>query len=222
MANKDMGELYETRFGFKERKKSFVFLAVLLTVALALIILCLYFFTAFTGVVVKGNSMKNTLFDGDKLFVKKIDGDEANYGDIIVVDIGKYLTSEEKEEIQDGLIIKRLIAKEGDRVMCRAGVVSVWYKGASSWTALDEEYAYYGVDDFYKDDYEFEEYEVGEGEIFFLGDNRSSKKSSSDSRYKEGCSHIDGLYKQTDIIGLVTEWSLDNRALAELLIKGKN
>ncbi len=211
------GELYESRFSFKARKATFITLIVFLTILL-LATPFIILFTTHTGVKIKGGSMKNTLRDGDKLFVKMIDVGEADYGDIIVVDIGKYLNEEEKQEIQDGWIIKRLIAKEGDRVFCQAGVVKVWYAGDSGYTTLEEDYAYYGIDDYYKEFYEFEEYVVGKGEIFFLGDNRSALKSSIDSRYREGCSHIDGLYKEEDIVGVVTDWALNNRWLANIFV----
>lgn len=217
------GELYESRFAFKERRASFILLSVFLAVILILGSLIGVLFITHMGVVVSGGSMKHSLEDGDRLFVKRARFCEADYGDIIVVDIGKYLTGEDGENIEDGLIIKRLIAKEGDRVFCQAGVVKVWYAGDDGWTTLEEDYAYYGIEDFNKEFYEFEEYVVGEGEIFFLGDNRSSEKSSIDSRYKQdGCSHINGLYKKEDIVGVVTKWSWDNRWLAELLIIGKN
>ena len=60
------------------------------------------------------------------------------------------------------------------------------------------------------------EYEVGEGEIFFLGDNT---RNSIDSRYKQGASHLDGLYKKTDIYGIVPQWSIDHRAFLEIWTK---
>lgn len=218
------GELYESRFAFKARKAVFTTLVVLLVLILLIGTPLVVLFTTHTGVIVKGNSMKNTLQDGDKLFVKQVDISEVDYGDIIVVDISSYLqTDEEKEQVKDGWIIKRLIAKEGDRVFCQAGVVKVWYAGDSGWTTLEEDYAYYGIEDYYKEFYEFEEYQVGAGEIFFLGDNRSSLKSSIDSRYKEDCSHNKtGLYKQENIVGVVTDWSLNNRWLANILINENN
>ena len=212
------GELYESRFSFKTRKFAFITLSVFLVIILCIGVPMILLFSTHIGVEVKGNSMKHTLRDGDKFFVKKVDIGEAQYGDIIVVDIGGYLTQDEKTEIKDGLIIKRLIAKAGDRVFCRAGIVKVWYAGDSGWTTLEEDYAYYGIDDYFKEFYEFEEYQVGAGEIFFLGDNRSSLKSSLDSRYKEGCSHINGLYKEKDIVGVVTDWAMNNRWLANLFI----
>ena len=64
---------------------------------------------------------------------------------------------------------------------------------------------------------DFEEYEVGEGEIFFLGDNR---QNSLDSRYKEeyGGSHLsNGLYKAEDIYGVVPDWAIAYKTPLEWL-----
>ena len=67
---------------------------------------------------------------------------------------------------------------------------------------------------------------MGEGEIFFLGDNRNI---SMDSRYKEDMSHLDRLYKETDIYGIVPQWAIDKQEdlekiffWRELLAKEKN
>ena len=158
------------RLGEKTDKSTFVY-ACILFFAFLLIFSTLWFFTAFKGIIVSGSSMRQTLSNGDKLFARLIEEGEAEYGDIIVVDVSKY---PQCADVESGLIIKRLIAKEGDRVSCRNGVVRVWYAGDDGWTVLEEDYAYYGKNDAYKDAYDFEEYAVGEGEVFFLGDNRSS------------------------------------------------
>ena len=106
-------------------------------------------------------------------------------------------------------IIKRLIAIEGDKVQCIDGQVSIMYAGTEQYVPLDEPYAYYEKD---KTFYDFEPYEVGEGEIFFLGDNRYNSK---DSRYKqEGCSHLtDRLYKRADIVGVVPQWAIEDKEI---------
>lgn len=205
--------LYETRFGFKERGTTFAFLLALLIFCVTVFGSMLFLITGYLGVVVDGSSMKKTLINGDKLFARRVKGEEANYGDIIIVDVSKY---PECAGTAGGRIVKRLIAKEGDKVKCIDGNVSVWYAGGTGWEYLKEDYAYYGN---YKQKYDFEEYEVGVGEIFFLGDNRSSPKSSTDSRYKEGKSKLTHLYKEEDIIGVVCEWSINHKWIGELLLK---
>ena len=65
-------------------------------------------------------------------------------------------------------------------------------------------------------DYDFHEYTGGEGEIFFLGDNRLN---SVDSRYQEwGGSHLNvALYKATDVQGVVSQWAVDNKEFLDIL-----
>ena len=159
--------------------------------------------------------MRNTLYDGEKLLMRYADKNcEIKRGDIIVVYIGGYDFS--KTEIQGDYIIKRLIAIEGDKVKCTDGQIEIMYAGTSEWKKLSEPYAYYGVGDYYKTEYDFDfVYEVGKGEIFFLGDNRSSKGSSVDSRYKtDKGSHLkDSLYKKTDIYGVVPDWAMRHQEI---------
>ena len=112
-----------------------------------------------------------------------------------------------------------MIAKENDKVKCENGQIYICYDGTSNWVRLEESYAYYGKGDLYKSYYDFTTYTVGEGEVFFLGDNRSSAGSSVDSRYAEGKSHLkDSLYKETDIVGYVPKWSLNNKWLGNVFL----
>ena len=166
---------------------------------------------SFGGVQVDGASMQQTLQDGQNLLMEYVrDGKGLERGDVIVVEVGKYA---EFENTSVEYVIKRLIAVEGDKVKCTDGQVSICYAGTTEYVPLVEDYAYYGgrvgMD---KTDYDFAEYEVGEGEIFFLGDNRLN---SCDSRYQEyGGSHLkDKLYKATDVYGVVPEWALEHQEI---------
>lgn len=200
--NKDLrnSELYEACYGDKERRSNIRFYAVILCLFALLLGFRVYWTNTFGGVEVDGSSMYKTLSDGEKLLMKKVDAGEADYGDVIVVYVGDY------PEFSDGTeyLIKRLIAKSGDRVRCTDGKLEIQYSGATEWTALDEPYAYYTD----RADYDFKEYAVGEGEIFFLGDNRNI---SQDSRYLDGGSRLKGLYKEQDIIGIVPNWAIKHR-----------
>ena len=131
---------------------------------------------------------------------------ELERGDIIVVYVGNY---PECKSITGGELIKRLIATEGDKVKCKDGQISIMYSGTNEYVLLNESYAYYGgMPGQDATDYDFSEYVVGEGEIFFLGDNRLN---SVDSRYKESSgSHLIGrLYETTDVYGVVPTWAME-------------
>lgn len=185
----------------------YIFLAVLLALFLGFRV---WWTNNYGGVQVDGESMRETLQDGDKLLMHYIEnGEGLERGDVIVVYVGDY---EECKSIDGGYLIKRLIAVEGDKVKCTDGRLEICYAGTEEYVLLDEPYASYI--DRSKEDYDFEEYTVGEGEIFFLGDNRHN---SCDSRYRErGGSHLDGkLYKATDVFGVVPDWAIQYGDLLE-------
>ena len=219
MKNKSLqkGELYENRFGFSERNSNFFFLLALLVIVCSFFLARNHFANNYGGIIVSGSSMERTLQSGDKLFMRYSDEEtQADYGDVIVVYVGDY---EECSGVEGGYLIKRLIAKANDKVKCENGQIYIWYDGATGWARLEEEYAYYGKGDSYKGYYDFAEYTVGVDEVFFLGDNRSSAGSSVDSRYAEGKSHLkDSLYKETDIVGYVPNWSLNNKWLGAIFL----
>ncbi len=196
-------ELYESRFGFREANSSFRFYVVLLAILLFFIGFRIYFENTFGGVVVDGPSMRNTLQSGDELLMQYLkEGERASRGDVIVVDVRKYRPGEKTQ-----FLIKRLIATEGDKVYCSNGQVYIQYDGETEFVALDEPYARYTD----ANAYDFETYTVGEGEIFFLGDNRNY---SCDSRYRDypsGSSLSDSLYKEEDIYGVVPAWAIENK-----------
>ncbi|MBQ7924113.1 MAG: signal peptidase I [Clostridia bacterium] len=201
-------ELYEERFGFKERNSAFRYYIVLLALFLLIFGVRIYFTTAFGGVVVDGASMKQTLQDGQRLLMRPTDErHEADYGDVIVVYVGDY--PEFQGASQPDYLIKRLIAKEGDKVYCVAGQVYVQYGGEGEFIPLDEPYAYYAYG---KANYHFQEYEVGEGEVFFLGDNR---QNSMDSRYPTYSKLKNRLYKEEDICGVVPDWAIKYDGILE-------
>ena len=202
-------DLYEEKFEVKTRKSNYRFFTLLLAFATLILMLNTVWTSLFGGVTVSGDSMKMTLFNGEEYLMKYYrEGDELERGDVIVVDVRDY-----PECRGVNFLIKRLIAVEGDKVKCTDGQISICYAGTTEYVPLVEDYAYYGgrvgMD---KTDYDFAEYEVGEGEIFFLGDNRLN---SCDSRYQEyGGSHLkDKLYKATDVYGVVPEWALEHQEI---------
>lgn len=200
------GELYESRFHYKENRSNAVFLFVIALILCAFMSFTYWWRTHFGGVQVDGASMNMTLYDGEMLLMDYYrEGDRLDRGDVIVVDVREYPECGDTD-----FLIKRLIAVEGDKLYCENGQIYICYAGEQSYAPLQEDYAYYMNGD--KHSYDFAEYTVGEGEVFFLGDNRNN---SLDSRYQEGKSHLDRLYKQSDIYGVVPDWAIRYQTILE-------
>lgn len=198
------------RYEYPQRKKRtpWGFYAFILLFLCAILFFRWYWTNNFGGVTVSGHSMDKTLYNGEQLLMQYTDGSDAERGDIIVVYVGDYKEfSETNEANKTEYLIKRLIAIEGDSVRCTDGKIEIKYAGTVEWTPLDEPYAYY--QDMLA--YDFNEYVVGAGEVFFLGDNRNN---SQDSRYMEvGGSRLNGLYKQSDIVGIVPDWAVKHQKI---------
>ena len=137
--------------------------------------------STYSLVSVDGGSMNNTLVDGDVLFVKE--NAQVERGDIIVIN-----------HPENGMVIKRVIAMAGDVIKCEDFLVYLKKSGEDEFVALDEPYVSSSTPDFY-------EQTIGENEIFVMGDNRAP---SIDSK-------IYGPIKADYVVGVVTEWSINNR-----------
>ena len=206
----------ETEEAEKEKspkKKSGSLLYTIIAVLSVLILgVRIWWVNSFGIVQVDGNSMLQTLEDGDQLLMQFVhDGRGLKRGDVIVVNTGGYTEVKDEAGNQINFLIKRLIAVEGDKVRCTDGEIEICYAGTENYVPLFEPYAYY---DGSKATYDFE-YVVGEGEIFFLGDNRLH---SLDSRYNENGSHLSHLYKATDVYGIVPQWAMDNQEIIQKLL----
>lgn len=162
-------------------------LFVLLVLLLALLIFSFWFSRRYMVVQVMGSSMEHTLSDGDVLYAD-IAASPAR-GDVVIIDVRNH-RAEFGEEAD--FIIKRLIALEGDSVLCENHIVYVKRAGTQEYLPLDEPYTGEYVTG------DFGEVQVGAGEIFFMGDHRTN---SADSR-SVGC------LKQTDITGVVPAWAV--------------
>lgn len=204
-------ELYEAHYRFGERRSNARFFALVCCCLLFFCGLRIYWTSNFGGVQIDGASMNKTLLHGQQLLMKYSDGGkDAKRGDVIVVYVGEYA---ECSSITSGYLIKRLIAVEGDTVKCEDGQVYIQYAGEEDYQPINEPYAHYRSQ-YDKKGYDFGPYKVGEGEIFFLGDNRNN---SIDSRYGiHNGSHLPNrLYKTEDIFGIVPDWAIENQKILE-------
>ncbi len=124
--------------------------------------------------IVKESSMEPTLYENNYLIINKLsyfNKDHPEYGDIIVFksDLDKTDGSGKK------LLIKRVIGVEGDVMTIRDGNV---YRNGEK---LDEPYVH-GQNTMADEGMDITDLEVGEDELFCMGDNR---EVSLDSRSPE-------------------------------------
>lgn len=179
-----------------KKKKRVSLINVILIILIVILILRLIFNFFFSGIYIVGDSMLSTIIGaesadlpgGDYLYINKYS--EPDYGDIVVVDSG------EKDEYgKTKVIIKRVIALDGDSVYLQNGKLYLKKYGEEDFSLIVEDYV--DVERNLNLSYNTtSEYHV-EG-MFLLGDNRDGSK---DSR-SYGCFSYDNLY------GVVTEWSL--------------
>jgi len=180
---------------YKKDAKFYIVLIVMTTLMLFVNVL---FSTVYMSVRVSGDSMKNTLINGDMLYANTMKKD-VKRGDIVIIDgIGK-----------DYIIIKRVIAVGGEKVAIRNGKVFI------NDEPLGEDYLDDGVitDLRYAQDEEGNENTMkkllpkglilGEDEIFYLGDNR---EVSADARANGPC-------KRENVIGVVENWSVNVKGI---------
>lgn len=200
--NKVNDSLIEVKTKNKKADKIFALvLCIVLLLTTALIFVNKF---VFLNVYVDGQSMYPTLNSGDVLFAVK--GNNVVEGDIIVVDGVKKNGNGGYD-----LLIKRVIAigkKDKTTIVeIKNGKV---YVGDSdeNLKELKESYLLDGTitNPIPNGDEVKTRWELGEGEIFYLGDNR---EHSSDSRYA-----VYDMCDKDKVIAVVPEWSLSMRWLS--------
>ncbi len=157
--------------------------AVIAAILVVLLFVGAWFRGNYTAYEIVGNSMQNTLDEGDWVYGRR--GVKAERGDIVILDVSA------RPQFAADTIIKRLIAVEGDSVKCENGKIYLRTAGGENFEQLTEPYAV----GFCKD---FPVCEVGKGEIFVLGDNRAPSHDSSE----------EGALRAKEIVAVVPPWSV--------------
>lgn len=163
--------------------------------------------TVYIRVMVDGASMQPTLYGGravdeyDIVFANVLR--EPSYGDILVIS---------GEKANGDWLIKRAIAFGGDTVKIEGGYVFIKKAGETEFTKLENEpyLANNGIT--FWNDVRASGWEIEEGQIFYLGDNRTN---SSDSR-------VYGTCDRSQIVGVVSDFAVKmkgvNKFFEKLLI----
>lgn len=155
--------------------KGFVFdwLEVLVH-AIIVVIICFSFL--FRVATIDGESMENTLFEGEKVIISNLFY-EPKAGDIVVISRNKE-NSVFTIDSSNTPIIKRIIALEGQTVDIDFDEGIVYVDGI----ALDEPYTKTPTNEKYEVDFPVT---VDEGCVFVLGDNRNESLDSRSSQIGE-------------------------------------
>lgn len=147
-------------------------------IASALIIVVVLFGFVFRVAVISGDSMKNTLLNGDVVVITNLNY-EPKQGDIVVVSRNADNKPENQRDEGNGPIIKRVIATEFQTVNIdfEKGIVYV------DNMPLDEPY----ISSLTLNEYDVKfPVTVPEGHIFVLGDNRRVSLDSRSGRIGNG------------------------------------
>lgn len=163
------------------------------TILVSIFVVLLLFTFVLKVATVEGDSMKQTLFDGDRLIVSSINY-TPKQGDVVIINAWNAYIFDKNNEVKQGVglgkrIVKRIIATAGQEVNIdfETGAVSVdgqvlTETYINSPTTRDEGAFAYPIT-------------IPEGYAFVLGDNRGVSK---DSRHPSV-----GLIPEKDIVGKV-------------------
>ncbi len=136
--------------------------------SIAVPLLCLILIFTFIGraVRVDGSSMDPTLADGELLLIWSL-GYNPSQGDIVIASIPSC-------DLLEGAIVKRVIATEGQSVVVDYNNNTVTVDGVR----LEEDYILEDMDQIYTATSSVMAYQVPEGHVFLMGDNRNHSTDS--------------------------------------------
>ncbi len=155
----------------------FDWLEVIVSAIIAVVILFTFIFRVAT---IEGDSMQNTLFDGEKVIISNLFY-EPEVGDIVVISRNKENSLDyfENDFFHSNLpIIKRVIATEGQTVDIDFDAGKVYVDGKM----VDDSYTKDGSTKLRYDDGISFPLVVNKGCIFVLGDNRNDSLDSRSSQ----------------------------------------
>ncbi len=132
------------------------------SVVIALVVVMILFALVCRVYVVEGPSMEQTLYGGDRLLVSQLFY-TPEQGDVVCF-------VEERDNGESKVLVKRVIATEGQTVDIRNETVCV------NGIALEEDYVY-SVNPWVSSTVTYP-YTVGEGQIFCMGDHRDNSHDS--------------------------------------------
>ncbi len=186
----------------KSNSASFLLIGI---VVLLMITIFVFMNFILISVYVDGSSMSPTLSDGNVIFANITMS--AEEGDIIVIDGEKKSQNGKSYE----WLIKRaiVIGQKGKKIIVKIEDGKLWVgENDQDMHELKEDYLPEGTLTEPKGPYKTTRWEIKEGEIFYLGDNRDGSKDSR-SEYD--------VCKVSQVVGVVPEWALSIRGFSRFI-----